>query len=514
MSQLTDNDLLSIQEARTLTDQAFAAAQELRGFSQDAVDRIAESMARAGFEASERLAKMASEETGFGRWEDKLAKNHLATANLWAYIKDMKTVGFLDDPCPVRRVAEPMGVVAAIIPSTNPTSTALYKAIIALKARNSVVLSPHPAAVNCIRETAAVMQRAAMEGGAPEDSVLCMTVPELAGTNELMSLPKVGVVLATGGTALVKAAYSSGKPAYGVGPGNVPAFIEKTADPVKAVNDITVSKCFDYGTVCSSEQSIVVDRSLDSEVRALLKSTGSHFCSPEEISLLEKAMILPGLKVNPRIVGQSSAKIAEIAGFSVPEDTKMLVVEIGGVGEDYPLSIEKLSPVICYYVVDGWEEGCEMCLKIIRHGGLGHTMALHSRDDNVVERFALEKPVMRVLVNTPATHGAVGLTTALPPALTLGCGTWGGSITGDNVTPMHLLNFKRLALETTPLQAGEGLQTPDEAQSVRWRYDEQFRYRPVRDDSEPGETTANNSYGEGISEDSIRKIIADFKAGR
>lgn len=512
MDRLIDTDLLSIQEARSLTERAFLAAGKLRSFTQEGVDRIAESMARAGFNAAEKLAKSAVEDTGFGRWEDKLAKNRLATANLWAYIKDMITVGFLDEPGPVRRIAEPMGVVAGIIPSTNPTSTALYKAIISLKSRNSIVMSPHPTAKRCVLETAELMKRAALEAGAPEDSILCMTIPELSGAHELMSHPKVGVILATGGTALVKAAYSSGKPAYGVGPGNVPAFIERTADPVKAVNDITASKCFDNGTVCASEQSIIVDKSLDSRVRELLRETGSHFCSPEETARLEKLMILPGVGINPAIVGQPSVRIAEMAGFSLPEDTKMLVVEIGGVGKEYPLSVEKLSPVICYFTADGWEEGCELCLKIIHYGGIGHTMVLHTDDQEVLERFALEKPVMRVLVNTPATQGAVGLTTALAPAMTLGCGTWGGSITGDNVTPMHLLNIKRLAYETSPLSGAEAQAESQESALDRWRYDDQYRYRPLKAGTSKSGVSSSRSYGDGITEEAVRKIISEFQS--
>ena len=535
MTELSYRDLQSIQQARDLTERAHQASLILRNFTQTDADRIAESMAEAGFAESERLAKMAVEETGFGKWEDKLIKNQFVTRDLWDYIKDMKTVGFLDDEGTVRRIAEPMGVVAAVVPSTNPTSTALNKAIISLKARNAVVLSPHPAAVRCISETAEIMKRAAVKAGAPEDAVCWMTVPELPGTHELMSHPKVGVILATGGTGLVKAAYSAGKPAYGVGPGNVPAFIEKTADPEKAVKDIVLSKCFDNGTVCASEQSIIVDRSLDETVRRLLKQQRSYFCTQEEIRKLEAVMILPERGINPKIVGRSSFKIARTAGFTVPEDTTMLVVEIEGVGNEYPLSIEKISPVICYFTVDGWEEGCEFSLKVIYHGGLGHTMVLHTNDKQVLERFALEKPVMRVLVNTPASHGAIGYSTDLAPSMTLGCGTWGGSITADNVTPMHLLNIKRLAYETKSINAGKTTITASSSET-RWRYDDQYRYRPVTEappvESSSGQTVLKSNkssddkppsparrtippettYGEGITEDQVGKIIREFKA--
>ncbi|NQS98445.1 MAG: aldehyde dehydrogenase family protein [candidate division Zixibacteria bacterium] len=535
MTELSYRDLQSIQQARDLAERAHQAALTLRNFTQADVDRIARNMVEAGLTEAERLAKMAVEETGFGKWEDKLFKNQFATRSLWEYIKDMKTVGFLDDEGTVRRIAEPVGVVAAVVPSTNPTSTALNKAIISLKARNAVVLSPHPAAVRCISETAEIMKRAAVEAGAPEDAVCWMTVPELPGTHELMSHPKVGVILATGGTGLVKAAYSAGKPAYGVGPGNVPAFIERTADPEKAVKDIILSKCFDNGTVCASEQSIIVDCPLDETVRKLLKQHRSYFCTQEEIRKLEAVMILPERGINPKIVGQSSFKIAHMAGFTVPEDTTMLVVEIEGVGSEYPLSVEKLSPVICYFTVDGWEEGCELSIKIIYHGGLGHTMTLHTNDTQILERFALEKPVMRVLVNTPATHGAIGYSTDLPPSMTLGCGTWGGSITADNVTPMHLLNIKRLAYETKSINAGKTTITAGSSET-RWRYDDQYRYRPVSE-APPVESDANQigmkrktpsddkpdsqvkravppetTYGEGITEARVDEIIREFKA--
>ena len=533
MSDLTHRDLQSIQEARDMAVRAHAAAQILRSFSQSDIDRICKNMADKVFAAAESLAKMAVEETGFGIWQDKKIKNEFVSRNLWEFIADMKTVGFLDPEGPVRRIAEPMGVVAGIIPSTNPTSTAIYKAIISLKSRNAIVLSPHPSAVNCIMASADIMREAAVEMGAPADSVLCMTVSELSGTHELMSRPQVGVILATGGTGLVKAAYTAGKPAYGVGPGNVPAFIEKTADPAKAVKDIVISKCFDNGTVCASEQSIVCDISLDKIVRQHLLEQNCHFCSPDEIKKLESLMIIPGGAINPKIVGQPSYRIASMSGFTVPENTSMLIVEIGGVGKQYPLSVEKLSPVICYYTVDGWEQGCDLCLQIINFGGIGHTMTIHTNDKSVVERFALEKPVMRVLVNTPGAHGAIGYSTGLAPAMTLGCGTWGGSITADNVTPMHLLNIKRLAYETIPVNQGVNKMTA--ADKTRWRYDDHYRYRPVTEipaamnnPPSPSRTETKSSvvanpspqtekiilpdtaYGDGITESQVDEIIRSF----
>ena len=534
MSDLTHKDLRSIQEARDLVEKAHQAALVMKSFSQEDVDRITESIAQAGYEASEKLAKMAVEDTGFGKWEDKVIKNQFATRNLIDYLRGMKTVGFIDEPGAVRRIAEPMGVVAGIIPSTNPTSTAMYKAIISLKSRNSIILSPHPSAADCIIEAANIMIEAAVKAGAPEHAITCMRYPDLAGTHELMGHRKVAIILATGGTGLVRSAYSSGKPAYGVGPGNCPSFIERSADTAKAVRDIVISKTFDNGTICASEQSIVVDRPVDEDVRQLLIEQKAYFCNDDERLKLESVMIVPSRGLNPKIVGQPAQKIAGMAGFTVPEDTSILVVEIGGVGRDYPLSIEKISPVICYYVVDGWEEGCEMCLKLINFGGIGHSMSIHTKDDNIVERFALEKPVMRILVNTPSTHGAIGYTTGLAPALTLGPGTWGGSVTAENITPMHLLNIKRLAYETNPLN-GDDKDSTSNNSSAKWRYDDDFRYRPVSDVKDDGLSegkkggkvsksiiaaptsqtmkmiSPDKKYGNGISESDVNKIVRNFR---
>ncbi|MCX6639618.1 MAG: acetaldehyde dehydrogenase (acetylating) [bacterium] len=521
-----DRDLSSVQEVRDLLARAEAALPALKALSQKDVDRITAAMAEAGYQSAERLAKMAVEETGFGRYEDKVIKNRFATRELLKYVAPLKTVGFIsDDPgTKVHKIAEPMGVVAAIIPSTNPTSTAMYKAIIAIKGRNAIVFSPHPAAVRCTIEACNVVAAAAERAGAPKGSILCMSIPEMSGTQELMKHPITKVILATGGTALVRAAYSSGKPAFGVGPGNVPAFIERSADVRKAVKDITVSKTFDYGTVCASEQSIIADRPVKDEVIAELKRNMAYFCTTDEIGMLEKLMIKPGGSLNSAVVGQPAWRIAEMAGFAVAKETSMLVVPLGGVGKKYPLSIEKLSPVICFYEADGWEQGCERCLEILNFGGIGHSLVIHSRDEAIIREFALKKPVFRVLVNTPATHGAIGFTTGLEPALTLGCGTWGGSSTSDNVTPLHLINLKRLAYELNPLHEAEGVgQTFLSDKGKRWRYDEQYHYRPAAETKPEPETRADApataaplpgaeiKYGSsGITEEQIEAIIKEF----
>lgn len=522
-----DRDLSSVQEVRELLTRAEATMPALRELSQKDVDRVTEAMAEAGFQAAERLAKMAVEETGFGKYEDKVIKNRFATRNLLKYIASLKTVGIISEDAAnkVYKIAEPMGVVAAIIPSTNPTSTAMYKAIIALKARNAVVMSPHPAAVRCTIEACNVMAQAAERAGAPKSAVQCMSIPEMAGTQELMKHSITKVILATGGTGLVKAAYSAGKPAFGVGPGNVPVFIERTADVRKAVKDVVASKTFDYGTVCASEQSLIVDRPVKDEVVAELKRNNAYFCTTAEIAALEKLMITPRGGINPSIVGQPAARIAEMAGFKVADETSMLIVPLEGVGRGYPLSMEKLSPVLSFYEADGWEKGCERCIEIINFGGLGHTLVIHSRDENIIREFALKKPVFRILVNTGGTQGAIGLTTGLEPALTLGCGTWGGSITADNVTPLHLINIKRLAYETNPINPSDT--TTPVTVSKRWRYDEEYRYRPAaKAETEPEKRAdapaspsplpgAKPTYGtSGITEEQIEAIIKEFSEKR
>src|SRR5262249_37278805 len=330
-------------------------------------------------------------------------------------------------------------------PSTNPTSTAIYKALIALKGRNVAVFSPHPSASRCINETARLLSEAAERAGAPRGVISCMKLPTLEGTEELMKHPLTSLILATGGTGLVKAAYSAGKPAFGVGPGNVPTYIERTADVPKAVRDILTGKCFDNGTLCSSEQSIVCDEAIRDQVLQELKKQGAHICSSAEKPLLEKTIQTPRRTLNTRIVGKAATKIAEMAGFAVPSGTRAIVAHAGGVGPDHPISMEKLSPLLGFYVVKDWQEGCVKCIEILKFGGLGHTLSLHTKDEEVVRQFGLKKPAFRIVVNTPAALGAVGYTTNLFPSMTLGCGAPGGNITSDNISPLHLINVKRVA---------------------------------------------------------------------
>lgn len=449
----TDRDLTSIHEARALARRAKQALPQLAEFSQPQVDAVIDAMAAAATPSAEAFARLAVEETGYGVVEDKIQKNLFSSEKVYRFIKPIKTVGVIarDEPRKIVEIAEPFGVVAAVIPSTNPTSTAIYKILISLKARCPIVISPHPAAVRCITRVAEVMAEAALRAGAPEGSIGWMKTVTIEGTQELMKHRDVAVILATGGMGLVRAAYSAGKPAYGVGPGNAPAYIEQSADVQKAVRDIITGKTFDNGVLCSSENSVVVDEAIAEEVRREFRRQGAHFLAHAEIDAVGKALVSPQRLPNPALVGRSAAYIAEKAGVTVPGDTTVLLAELAGVGRDYPLSIEKLCPVLSFYVVKDWTQGCERCIQILRYGGMGHTMAIHSRNEDVILQFGLRKPAFRIVVNTPTTHGSVGLTTGLDPAMTLGCGGWGGNITSDNISPRHLLNVKRLAYEVTPV---------------------------------------------------------------
>jgi len=454
----SDRDLASRQEARALVARAAAARAPLAELPQDRIDTIVDAMAAAAAAGAEPFARLAREETGFGVVADKVIKNRFAAETVHRFIRPMRTVGVIgrDEARKVVEIAEPFGVVAAIVPSTNPTSTTIFKLLIALKARCPIVVSPHPAAVGCITRVAEAMSAAALGAGAPDGAIGWMQTVTLGGTEELMRSRQVAVILATGGMGLVRAAYSAGKPAYGVGPGNAPAYIERTADVDKAVRDIIAGKTFDNGLLCSSENSVVVDEAVADEARHAFRAAGAHFLAPAESDALAAVLVTPQRLPNPALVGQPAALIAERAGIRVPPGTTVLVAPLAGVGRDHPLSIEKLCPVLSFYVVKDWREGCERCKQILAYGGMGHTMAIHSRDEAVILEFGLKKPAFRIVVNTPATHGSIGLTTGLDPALTLGCGGYGGNITSDNISPRHLLNVKRLAYELRPARGADG----------------------------------------------------------
>jgi acetaldehyde dehydrogenase (acetylating) len=436
-------------EARALAQRAKRAAPILAERSQEQIDRLVDAVAAAAVAHNETFARLAVEETGFGVVVDKIEKNRFAAEDVHAFIRPMRTVGVIahDEARKVIEIAEPFGVVAAIVPSTNPTSTTIYKILISLKARCPIVISPHPSAIRCITLVADTLNAAALTVGAPEGSINWLTHVSLDATQALMSHRDVAVILATGGMGLVRAAYSAGKPAYGVGPGNAPCFIERSADVAKAAADILTGKNFDHGVLCSSPNSVVVERVVADEARREFQKQGGHFLAPAETDALTKVLITPQRLPNPKLVGKSAATIAAAAGITIPEGTRVLIAELQGVGRDFPLSIEKLCPVLSWYVVNDWQDGCERCKQILRYGGMGHTMSIHSNNQAVILEFGLKKPAFRIVVNTPTTHGSIGLTTGLDPAMTLGCGGFGGNITSDNITPRHLLNIKRLAWE-------------------------------------------------------------------
>ena len=451
----TDRDLASIAEARALARAARQAQTALAELSQEQIDGIVAAMAEAVTPQAEALARLAVEETGYGIVADKVQKNLFGSRQVYEFIRPMKTVGVVNriDDRRIIEIAEPFGVVAAIVPSTNPTSTAIYKILISLKARCAIVISPHPSAARCITRVAEIMAEAAGRAGAPAGSIGWMKTVTLEGTQELMKAREVAVILATGGMGLVRAAYSAGKPAYGVGPGNAPCYIERSADLRKAVSDVVIGKTFDNGVLCSSPNSVVVDEAIAGDAKREFVAQGAYFLDAREQEALAQVLVTPQRLPNPALVGKAARQIAQQVGIAAPEGTRVLIAELAGVGRDYPLSIEKLCPVLSYYVVKDWREGCERCIQILRYGGMGHTMSIHSKNEDVILQFGLKKPAFRICVNTPTTHGSIGLTTGLDPAMTLGCGGWGGNITSDNISPRHLLNIKRLAYELRPALA-------------------------------------------------------------
>jgi len=448
-----DKDLISVQQARDLVEAARSAQQELVRFDQAKIDHICEAMARAALRESPRLGALAVEETGYGVAADKHEKNRFAAEDVWNYFKNLRTVGVVSETKDVVEIASPRGVVAGIIPSTNPTSTAIFKILISIKSRNAIVLSPHPSAARCINESVKVMREAGIKAGLPAEAIGCMTTATIEGTEALMKHKMTAVILATGGIGLVRAAYSSGKPAFGVGPGNVPVFIERSADVPTAVQNILTGKCFDNGTICASEQAVVVDAPVEMAVREQFKLQGAYFVSQSEADLLAKIVTTPQRGLNPGIVGKSVEVIANMAGISVPLGTRCLMADVAGVGRDYPLSMEKLSPILAFYVEDGLERGAARCNEILHYGGMGHTAGIHTGSREAAVHYGSEMPASRITVNTPTTHGAIGFSTALPPSMTLGCGSWGGNVTSDNVSPLHLMDIKRVAFETRPVQS-------------------------------------------------------------
>lgn len=443
---IVDKDLLSIQEVRNLLQNAKNAQAQVERMTQDQIDRIVKEMAEAAQQEAQRLAEMATEETGFGKASDKYIKNSFAATEVYNSIKDLKTVGIIrkDEQSRVWEVAQPVGVVAGVVPSTNPTSTVIFKALIAVKSRNAIVFSPHPQAAKCCMETARVLQLAAERAGAPTGLITCITQPTLVGTQELMTHQLTDVILATGGIGMVKAAYSSGKPAYGVGPGNVPVYIHSSADIHKAVRQIIKSKTFDHGTICASEQAVIVDEAIQQKVIAELVQQGAHWLNEEQKERVASVILTKG-SLNVAIVGKSPQTIAGMAGLSIPSTAKVLIAHETQVGKHIPFSVEKLSPILAFYTVTDWKEACKLSIELLELGGLGHSLGIHCEDMHVIEAFAVEKPASRIIVNAGTTFGAIGATTGIQPSMTLGCGSPGNNITSDNIGPMHLLNVKRVA---------------------------------------------------------------------
>lgn len=445
--ELQDKDLLSIQEVRNLIRTAKEAQAQLAEFPQEKLDSITKAMAEAGVANAERLGKMANEETGFGIAEHKKIKNVFGSQAVYEAFKDVKTVGIIDEDKEngIVEIGVPMGIIAGLIPSTNPTSTVFFKALIAIKAGNAIIFSPHPGARNCIAEATKIMAEAAESAGCPKGCIQSISLLTMKATEELMSHRDIALILATGGSAMVHAAYSSGNPAIGVGPGNGPAYIEPSADIPLSVKRILDSKTFDNGTICASEQSVIVEETNREAVIEEFQKQGAYFLSSQEKKAVEGILMRANGTMNPAIVGKTPKYVASLAGFSIPENTRVLIGFENEVGARTPFSHEKLCPVLAFYTEKNWESACELAIKILLFEGAGHTMMIHSKNEEIIREFALKKPVSRLLVNTPGALGGIGATTKLFPSLTLGCGAVGGSSTSDNIGPLNLINRRRLA---------------------------------------------------------------------
>ena len=443
----------------SLVERAKVASQEYMKLDQETVDNIVKKMSMAVLENHMKLAKMAVEETKRGVYEDKITKNMFASEYIYHSIKYNKTVGIVNvnEEEGYEEIAEPVGIIAGVTPVTNPTATVSFKSLISAKTRNVIIFGFHPSAQKCSEETAKILREAAVKAGAPKDCILWIEEPSIHATNALMNHPGVNLILATGGTGMVKAAYSCGKPALGVGPGNVPCYIEKTAKLKTSVNDLVLSKSFDNGMICASEQAVIVDKEIEKEFIKLMKEAGCYFVNKEETEKLKNAMFTQspegGYVLNSKIPGQSAKQIAEIAGFDIPRDTKVIVVPETGVGEKNPFSKEKLSPVLAFYTVKNSDEGIKLADNLIHFGGMGHSAVIHSEDKDVIHKFAEVIKAGRVLVNSPSTHGGIGdIYNTNLPSLTLGCGTFGGNSTTDNVSSVNLINLKRVAKRRVNMQ--------------------------------------------------------------
>mgnify|MGYP000702331410 FL=1 len=458
--EVSSEEKIRIQEMiDKLIEKAKKASKEYLELKQDQVDEIVKQMAMAGLEHHMELAKMAVEETGRGIYEDKITKNMFATEYIYHSIKHEKTVGIIkeNEEEGYVEIAEPVGIIAGVTPVTNPTSTTMFKSIISAKTRNVIIFGFHPSAQKCSSKAAEILRDAAVKAGAPKDCILWIEEPSILATRLLMNHPGVNLILATGGTGMVKSAYSCGKPALGVGPGNVPCYIDKTAKLRTSVNDLVLSKAFDNGMICASEQAVLVDRDIYEEFEKLMKEDGCYFVSPEEKNKLQESMFEKteeyGYKLKSHVPGQSPYTIAKEAGFEVPEDTKVLVVYEEGIGSEYPFSKEKLSPVLTYYIVENEEEGINKAEKLLEFGGLGHSAVIHSENKETILKFSEKMKAGRIIVNSPSTHGAIGdIYNTNMPSLTLGCGSFGGNSTTANVSSVNLINIKRTSKRRVNMQ--------------------------------------------------------------
>ena len=443
----------------SLVERAKIASQEYMKLDQETVDNIVKKMSMAVLENHMKLAKMAVEETKRGVYEDKITKNMFASEYIYHSIKYNKTVGIVNEneELGYEEIAEPVGIIAGVTPVTNPTATVSFKSLISAKTRNVIIFGFHPSAQKCSEETAKILREAAVKAGAPKDCILWIEEPSIHATNALMNHPGVNLILATGGTGMVKAAYSCGKPALGVGPGNVPCYIEKTAKLKTSVNDLVLSKSFDNGMICASEQSVIVDKEIEKEFIKLMKEAGCYFVNKEETEKLKNAMFTQNPEgryiLNSKIPGQSAKQIADIAGFDIPSETKVIVVPETGVGDEHPFSKEKLSPVLAFYTVKNSDEGIKLADNLIHFGGMGHSAVIHSENKDIIHKFAEVIKAGRILVNSPSTHGGIGdIYNTNLPSLTLGCGTFGGNSTTDNVSSVNLINLKRVAKRRVNMQ--------------------------------------------------------------
>ena len=456
---MEEQELKVKQMIDELMEKAKIASEEYMKLDQETVDNVIKAMSMAGLEHHMELAKMAVEETGRGIYEDKITKNMFATEYIYHSIKHEKTVGIINenDEDDYVEIAEPVGIIAGVTPVTNPTSTTMFKSIIAAKTRNVIVFGFHPSAQNCSVRAAEILREAAVKAGAPENCILWIPEPSVMATSMLMHHPDVNLILATGGTGMVKNAYSCGKPALGVGPGNVPCIIEKTAKLKTSVNDLVMSKAFDNGMICASEQAVLVEKEIYQEFEDLMRKAGCYFVSPEEKEKLKDVMFEyvdgRGDKLKSHIPGKSPYEIAETAGFEIPKDTKILVVYEEGIGDGYPFSKEKLSPVLTYYIVENFEEALDKAERLLEFGGLGHSAVIHSEDREKILQFSEKMKAGRIIVNSPSTHGAIGdIYNTNMPSLTLGCGSFGGNSTTANVSSVNLINIKRVARRRVNMQ--------------------------------------------------------------